>query len=141
MLHFCEPGAPKFDERLRSLRHTFEASYKTSVSCEPFLDEDIINLYYRIQPFITDSIWIGKMNKIKQRVDTRGWGKKEYVYLERVKKCQTDVYVIWIFRAMRNCRSLSGRIVSKELLVYLWPRKWRWIFKKSYEKVLISHDL
>jgi len=57
-----EPGAPDFSSRLRSLIHAFDAGYKTSVSMEPCLDLDPRRLVYTLEPFVTESIWIGCMN-------------------------------------------------------------------------------
>jgi hypothetical protein len=59
-----EPGAPSFEERLAALEHAFYAGYKTSISCEPALDEieDLVRLYDFVIRYVTESFWIGKMN-------------------------------------------------------------------------------
>jgi len=59
-----EPGATTFGERLRCLRHAYEFGFKTSVSIEPFLDENPLCLVENISPFVTESIWIGPMNHV-----------------------------------------------------------------------------
>lgn len=64
LLRFWEPNAPLFEERLESLRYAFDKKYKTSVSIEPFLDRKPQILINMIEPFCTESIWIGKMNYI-----------------------------------------------------------------------------
>ena len=64
LLSFWEPNAPRFDERLASLRHAYEARYKTSVSVEPFLDYNPRKLVDAVLPYVTESIWIGPMNYI-----------------------------------------------------------------------------
>jgi DNA repair photolyase len=65
LLNFWEPGAPSFQERVDSLKYAFNHGFKTSVSIEPYLDEDPFLLVEKIRPFITESIWIGKMNYIR----------------------------------------------------------------------------
>jgi hypothetical protein len=65
LLSFWEPGAPSFEERLESLKYAYSEGYKTSISVEPFLDEDPFNLVDILLPHVTESIWIGKMNYIK----------------------------------------------------------------------------
>lgn len=40
-LAFWEPKAPRFGERLESLRYAFRRGYRTSVSVEPFLDHGV----------------------------------------------------------------------------------------------------
>ena len=66
LLQFWEPGAPRFRERLLSLKHAFLKNFKTSVSIEPFLDKNPIPLIEIIQPFVSETIWIGKMNYIRK---------------------------------------------------------------------------
>ena len=44
--------------------YTKESGFKTSVSIEPFLDYIPQNLVTDLQPYITESIWIGPMNHI-----------------------------------------------------------------------------
>jgi DNA repair photolyase len=69
ILKYWEPGAPSFEERFESLKYAFNSGYKTSISMEPMLDyKNVIKMVNMFYPFVTDSIWIGKMNKIKQRV-------------------------------------------------------------------------
>lgn len=64
LLKFWEPNAPSFQERMNSLIYAFERGYKTSVSIEPFLDYDPELLVRAVEPYSTESIWIGKMNYI-----------------------------------------------------------------------------
>lgn len=64
-LRFWEPNAPKFGERLQSLELAYRKGFKTSISIEPFLDKDPIPLIIKINPFVNETIWIGKMNYIK----------------------------------------------------------------------------
>ncbi len=66
VLRFWEPNAPDFQERLNALRYAYIGGFKTSVSCEPMLDgniKDVIRLTYQ---YVSDSIWIGKMNNISR---------------------------------------------------------------------------
>jgi DNA repair photolyase len=64
LLQFWEPNAPLFEERLKSLKYAFDKGYKTSVSIEPFLDRKPQVLISMVEPYCTESIWIGKMNYI-----------------------------------------------------------------------------
>jgi hypothetical protein len=69
ILHLWEPGAPRFYDRLTSLRVACEEGFATSVSCEPLLDSpNVAELFHTLWPYVTDTIWIGKMNCIGQRV-------------------------------------------------------------------------
>ncbi len=71
LLKFWEPNAPNFTERISSLKLAFNNGYKTSVSIEPFLDYDPLPLINEIQSFVTESIWLGKMNYIAKKVSRR----------------------------------------------------------------------
>ena len=68
---FWEPGAPEIAERLDCLKFAFKSGYATSVSCEPLLGghSTAVALVDTIESLVTDTIWIGPMNKIRQRVD------------------------------------------------------------------------
>jgi len=64
LLSFWEPNAPTFEERFNSLKHAYNKGYKTSISIEPFLDENPFILVDKLISYVTESIWIGKMNYI-----------------------------------------------------------------------------
>ena len=66
-LRFWEPNAPNFEERLQSVKIAYRMGYKTSISIEPFLDEDPLPLILELNPFVSETIWIGKMNYIKAK--------------------------------------------------------------------------
>ena len=68
VLRAWEPGALNFAERLASLRYAFESGFKTSVSCEPMLDARIDTVIEKVRPYITDSIWLGRANRLRQTV-------------------------------------------------------------------------
>lgn len=69
LLKHWEPGAPPFEERFDSLKTAFNAGFQTSVSCEPCLDlPNYERLFAMCEPFVTDGIWLGMMNKIDLRV-------------------------------------------------------------------------
>lgn len=71
-LKFWEPGAPDFTERLESLKWAFAKGFQTSVSCEPMLDEYIEDVVAKTIHYVTDSIWIGKVNFILRRLKMNG---------------------------------------------------------------------
>ncbi len=70
LLQFWEPGAPSFQERLCSLKFANSMKYKTSVSIEPFLDKTPLQLVKKIYPYISETIWIGKMNYLKRNYNS-----------------------------------------------------------------------
>ena len=67
-LKFWEPGAPSFRKRIISLKYAYDAGYETSISCEPMLDNNIGETIAAVRPYVTHSIWLGKMKEIKHRL-------------------------------------------------------------------------
>jgi DNA repair photolyase len=64
-LRFWEPNAPCYAERKAALEYAFKSGFVTSVSVEPMLDSaNMDSLVADLMPFVTESIWIGKMNHI-----------------------------------------------------------------------------
>jgi hypothetical protein len=77
VLGYWEPHAPLFKERLAALKHAYEAGYRTSVSCEPMLDSTPDTLIAVVRPYVTDSIWLGKANHLRQIVSINCPGDRE----------------------------------------------------------------
>jgi len=73
ILKFWETNAPSFEERFKSLKLAFNMGYRTSVSAEPLLDKDVDQLIKTLSPFITDTIWIGKMEHPIKRLTSNGY--------------------------------------------------------------------
>ncbi|MDP6630307.1 MAG: hypothetical protein QGH42_07950 [Kiritimatiellia bacterium] len=65
VLKFWEPGAPTFEQRLSCLKAAFLRDFETSVSCEPMLDDRIDRVVDAVHPYVTDSIWLGKINRLR----------------------------------------------------------------------------
>jgi len=70
-----EPGAPTIKERIEALEYAFSNDWKTSVSIEPYLDRQVVPLIKKLEPFVTDTLWVGPMNKI--HVPKEYWTEKE----------------------------------------------------------------
>lgn len=68
VLRFWEPGAPPFAERLASLKYAYDHGFHTSVSCEPMLDAGIDKVIEAVEPYVTDSIWLGRANRLRHVV-------------------------------------------------------------------------
>lgn len=68
VLNFWETRAPLFEERMASLRYAYENGYKTSISIEPFLDENVEDIVNQTRPYVTTSIWIGEAKDLKMHL-------------------------------------------------------------------------
>lgn len=63
-----EPHAPSYLERRRSMEIAWLSGFETSVSIEPVLDYDavqLLRLVKDLRPLSTGSIWVGAMNYVK----------------------------------------------------------------------------
>ena len=76
-LRFWESDAPLYEERIESLKYAFNKGFETSISCEPMLDNQISVVIEEVLPYVTDSIWVGKMNKMLGRLKINGFTDKE----------------------------------------------------------------
>lgn len=70
VLRKWEPCAPTFGDRKRALEYAHAAGFATSVSCEPMLDGNIDDVIASVRTHVTDSIWIGKANRLRSIVPT-----------------------------------------------------------------------
>jgi DNA repair photolyase len=71
-LKYWEPGAPDFEERLASLKYAHWKGYQTSVSPEPMLDGNIVDVVEQVLPYVTETVWIGMPNQLIGRLVMNG---------------------------------------------------------------------
>lgn len=101
VLKFWEPGAPDFIERLASLKYAFDHGFKTSVSCEPYLDPYVVYTYEACRPYLTDSFWIGKLKHFNSRVKLDDATPDQIAkYVDTLKSAQSDEVVRSIYRLL-----------------------------------------
>ncbi|MBT3375637.1 MAG: radical SAM protein [Lentisphaerae bacterium] len=72
ILRFWEPHAPDADERLASLEYAHSLGFQTSISCEPMLDANAASVVSTVLPHLTETIWLGKANMLRQRLRVNG---------------------------------------------------------------------
>lgn len=102
VLEFWEPEAPNFNERMQSLKYAYNAGFKTSISCEPMLDGNINKVVELVRPYVTDTIWIGKMNKIQERLSQNGADYKTMIKGKELEKLQNDKEIIKLYNKFKN---------------------------------------
>lgn len=98
LLKFWEPNAPQFDERIESLKLAFNHGFRTSVSMEPFLDYNPEQLVKQVEPFCTESIWIGKMNYIQRNNLT----SSESEYYEKIRENYTLEHLEEVYELLKE---------------------------------------
>jgi len=117
-LAFWEPGAPTYEERVASLVYAHSMGFQTSVSCEPALGlpEMYPGLVKDLSPYVTDAIWIGKMNHVLDRllannvpavVMARGlWLEKQWM----------DTRVFWLYNKLKDNPKVKWKDSIKEVV-------------------------
>jgi len=98
LLKFWEPNAPNFHERIKSLKFAFRKKYKTSVSIEPFLDYYPQALVKYVEPYCTESIWVGKMNYIPRN----DISKRDTPFYEQIRRNYEPTHLKEIYYQLRN---------------------------------------
>ncbi len=115
ILGVWEPGAPPYEERKHCLRYAFNKGFSTSVSVEPMLDSSHVEqMIADLEPFVTHSIWLGKMNKTNQRVVCDSDEMK--AELTRIEKEQSDQRIKQIYSHLKNNPLVRWKESIKEVV-------------------------
>jgi DNA repair photolyase len=102
-LKFWEPGATDFSERIECLKYAFEKGFQTSVSCEPLLDSNPGPLVSAVVPYISDSIWIGKVNSLMRNLKLNGANDAAtIVKAKELIASQSDNAIMQIYNSLKN---------------------------------------
>ena len=82
------------------MRHAYDNGFTTSVSIEPMVDADnVTDLVSAVLPYVTETIWIGKMNYLGRiKIDS----DEIKAAVERVRETQTDERILTTYEALRN---------------------------------------
>lgn len=101
ILSMWEPSASSYEERFESLEYGFSKGFQTSVSIEPMLDSsDVVGMVRELLPFVSHSVWIGKMNKIDERVESSSAQMIRAII--NIKNGQTDEEIFKIYHELKN---------------------------------------
>lgn len=102
-LRYWEPGAPALEERLASLKWAFEQGYATSVSAEPMLDLRINEVIKATKPFVTDAIWLGRVNQLRLHIGRNCPGDAEAMRKAgQLLASQPDGYLRLLYAMFKN---------------------------------------
>jgi len=111
---YWEPGAPTPEERLLSLAYATQRGYRTSVSSEPLLGgfETAREIVFCAEHLVTDTLWIGKLNKGRLRVPAAAHGR-----LAAIEEEQTDDKIIKIYSELKDRPKIRWKDSVKEVLL------------------------
>ena len=115
LLKFWEGGAPLFEERFDALENAHKTGFRTSVSIEPFLDKDPAPLIIKLYPYISETIWIGKMNYI----DRNNLSKTEFVHYERIRDNYLKENIQNIVNRLKNFKKIRYKDSIKKMPILI----------------------
>lgn len=102
-LRYWDQHAPGFVERLESLIYAYRSGYATSASCEPLLDNNADVLINRLLPYVTDSIWVGKMNRILSNLIMNGHSDQETIHrAKHLRDSLSDEYIMDLYNRYKD---------------------------------------
>lgn len=106
---FWEPGAPPPAERIEALKYAFKNGFSTSVSCEPMLKgiDDICKVVNAIESYVTDKIWIGKMNMAGKYVDMSI--AQNATAVTNIKNLQSDTKILQMVAKLKNNHKIEWK--------------------------------
>ena len=117
-LQYWETNAPDFNERLESLKYAFNAGYQTSVSCEPMLDDKVDQVIDKVIPYVTETIWLGKPNRLIERLSTNGFRYDQQVTNQARKLIGlfSDEYILTLYERYKDNPKIMWKSSIKKVL-------------------------
>jgi len=115
ILSHWEPYAPTYDERKACLKYAHNQDFATSVSVEPMLDtSDVVLMVHELLPFVSHSIWLGKMNRIDKRVVCDSEEMK--VEIDRIANGQSDEKIKRLHKELCGVAKVRWKESVKEVV-------------------------
>jgi DNA repair photolyase len=97
VLKIMEPGASSYEERIKSLKLAYEKGFNTSVSIEPLIGglNELDVIYEAVCPYVNDTIWVGKMNKIEERVNMKSAEVRKIINYINAEQTDDKIFIIY----------------------------------------------
>ncbi len=117
MTTFWEPGASSPQERIECLKLARAFGFSTSVSIEPMLGSvgSAIDVVAAVQGLVTETIWIGKMNKTRLRVCLADEAKKAQA-IRSIEGWQSDGEILRLYELMQDHPQIRWKDSIKEVV-------------------------
>ena len=116
-LRFWEPNASDYEERKKALIYAYDTGYQTSISCEPMLDDRVDRVIDELSQYITDAIWLGKMNFVIRRLRTNGQLNAETLAAaEQLLEWQSDEAIRGLYNRYKDNPSIKWKESIKKIV-------------------------
>lgn len=116
VLKVWEPNAPSYYDRLSSLQEASLQDYQTSVSCEPMLDTHVEDIVQAVDHYVTDTIWIGLMNDMKQRLKLNGASSEIHKLGEELTKQFSREMICDLYDRLKDNPKIRWKDSIKKML-------------------------
>jgi DNA repair photolyase len=116
VLKAWEPNAPTYEERLASLRLAYDFEFQTSVSCEPMLDTRVEDIIKAVDEYVSDTIWIGLMNDVKQRLTLNGASPEIHAMGEDLTKQCSKEMISGLYGRLKDNPKIRWKDSIKKML-------------------------
>ena len=118
ILSFWEINAPSYEERRDSVIFAFASGFQTSLSCEPMLDDNVEGVVNELQGFISETIWIGKMNLLKGRLKMNGYSDSLSMQkADELIAMQSDDRIIELYHRLKGNPKIRWKESIKKVLI------------------------
>jgi hypothetical protein len=99
------------------LKFAYNQGFKTSVSCEPMLDDKIEKVIELVLPYVTDSIWLGKMNFLIRRLKINGYNDEGSIHkANQLLEWQKDENIYNLYDRYRDNPMIKWKESIKKVL-------------------------
>ena len=76
--------------------------------------EETLDMFKKMEPYVTDTIWIGKMNKINTRVIKAS--PEIATACDEVTKWQGDENIMWLVNELKDNSKIAWKDSIKEVI-------------------------
>jgi len=88
---------------MKSLRYSFNNGFETSVSIEPMMDNKVDKVIDAVQPYVTETIWLGKVNQMWSRLKRNTDMNDEIVEkAAQLEQWQSDDNILLLYEKYKN---------------------------------------
>lgn len=112
---FWEPNAPLPEERIQVLKYAYNHGFQTSVSMEPMLagTDMAIETFKAVQKYVTETIWIGKINKLRERIEPT---PANLMAIDWIEEYQKDSEILKLVAALKDEPKVRWKDSIKEII-------------------------
>ena len=101
---------------MKALMLAHRRGFQTSISCEPMLDGNIEAVVKAVEPYVTETIWIGKMNKAKSRLTFNKAPAAVMLAAERLIQQQCDANILALCKRLQGNRMIRWKDSIKKVV-------------------------